>query len=94
MTDQSQTTGTTYNKERGRVDWGVTSEQTVIYHTAWPNRPYLTVSGLYDVSVSNVGFRLDREPDEPTYWVAQEHPAIVFDINDIRRMLEAESDGR
>lgn len=84
----SQTTGTTYDKERGRVDWGVTLERTVVYHTAWPNRPYLSVSGLFAVSVSAAGFQLDRKPDGPIYWIAQERPANVFEIDNIRRMLK------
>jgi hypothetical protein len=86
-----ETTGTTRDKERGRVDWGVTSEQIVIYHTAWPNRPYLVVNGSCYVSVSTTGFRLDRKPDKLVYWVAQERPTVGLDINDIRRMLETES---
>lgn len=89
-----ETIGTTHDKERGRVDWGVTSDQTVIFHTTWPNVPYLTVSGLHIVNVSAVGFRLDRKPDRPTYWVAQEHPVVRFDMDDVRRILRTESDGR
>lgn len=87
MTDQTiDFQATTYDKERGRVDYGTTTKMDVSFHTPFPNRPTVIVNGTYLISHTLTGFSLDRMPDVPLTWVAQEVPAIQYDIEDIRRM--------
>lgn len=83
---------TTHDKDRGRVDYGATTENSVTFHTPFPRVPCVMVNGPYFVmAVSRTGFSLDRIPDVPVVWVAQQIACIVFDIDDVRRILELDA---
>jgi len=54
----------------GRIEYGTTDSDVVIFSEPFPEKPQVMVTGAYITYVTKEGFVLEPVPEEPVLWVA------------------------